>query len=85
MPKQRCLGQELSQFNMFHKIRKAWCHVGVLLLSSRIPLLEGDENVTNFMFHGFRSSKPCCFLAAITDMFFQRTMFCERLWDENPK
>ena len=61
MPKQRCLGQELSQFNMLHKIRKAWCHVGVLLLSSRIPLLEGDENVTNFMFHGFRSSKPCCF------------------------
>ena len=59
MLKQRCLGQELSQFNMFHKIRKAWCHVGVLLLSSRIPLLEGDENVTNFMFHGFRSSKPC--------------------------
>ena len=43
----------------------ACCHVGVLLYSSRISLLEGDEHVTYmnlFMFHGVLFDKTLlCF------------------------
>ena len=73
---------------MFDKIRKACCHVGVLLWSSKIPPLEADEKYEHvyvpWFLLDFDETLLCSGFVAITDMF-KRTMFCESLWDENPE